>query len=250
MGFFDRFAKPPREARAGKKARERELDGDLASAAELFEDAGLHDDAARVLLLRADAEPSPEKRIAFCALAAERAENAELVQKALRRKALLAFDVLRARGGAVMKNEVLAVARDLETTGELERAADAYALAGDADSEVRALTAAGAIERLEERLRVADAAAREQRDLDLVLRKLEDLDRTAERRAALALARDALAKRDDERVADVARRIRARVARGPVVDFEIDGAHRKVALGAEIVLGRGDATIVLASRAV
>jgi hypothetical protein len=131
----------------------------------------------------------------------------------------------------------------------LEPAADAYALAGDAESEVRVLTAAGAIERLEERLRATEASAREQRDLDLALRRIADLDRTAERRAALELALATLAKREDERVADAARAIRARLTRGPVVDLEIGGERIRYALGAEVTIGRGDATIVISSRA-
>jgi hypothetical protein len=191
-----------------------------------------------------------EKRIAFCAMAADRAESEELKQKARARKALLAFDTLKKSGGTFLGSEVLAVARDLEEAGELERAADAYALAGDGESEVRALTAAGAIERLEERLRATEGAARAERDLELALRTIADLDRTAERRAALERARATLAEREDARVADAARAIRARLLRGPVVDLEIEGESKRFALGDEVSIGRGDATIVIGSRAV
>ena len=203
-----------------------------------------------MLLLRADAEASVEKRIAFCALAAQKAEGEELKKKALGRKALCAFDVLRGRGGALMKNEMLSIARDLETAGENERAAEAYALAGDADGEVRALTAAGAIERLEERLRTSDTAARDRRDLDAVLRRIDDLDRTAERRAALgARARGAREARRRAR-----RRRRAPVP-GPLPPRpgrrSRDRGHGPpAALGDEVSIGRGDASIVIASRAV
>ncbi len=95
MGLLSRLW-PKGETRRVREAREREHDGDLAAAADLFEEAGMLDDAARVLLLRADAEPSAEKRIAFCALAAQKAETEELKKKALGRKALCAFDVLKA----------------------------------------------------------------------------------------------------------------------------------------------------------
>ncbi len=250
VGFLSRLW-PKGETRRVREAREREHDGDLAGAAELFEEAGLLDDAARVLLLRADAEASIEKRIAFCALAAQKAGDEELKKKAIGRKALC--HLRRPQGAAaaaLMKNEMLSIARDLETAGENERAAEAFALAGDAEGEVRALTAAGAIERLEERLRTSDTAARDRRDLDAVLRRIDDLDRTAERRAALGLAREALARHTDERVVDAARRIRARLLRGPVVDLEIEGAAHRAVLGAEVSIGRGDAGIVIASRAV
>jgi hypothetical protein len=171
-------------------------------------------------------------------------------KRALGRKARLAFDVLKTKGGSYLQSELCAVARDLELAGELERAADAYALAGDTDAEVRVLTAAGAIERLEERLRVTETAARDRRDLDVTLRRITDLDRTAERRLALELAQSWLATHEDERVADAVRTLRARLARGPVVDLEIDGVAARWALGAEVTIGRGDATILVASRAI
>src|SRR5262249_3238449 len=85
---------------------------------------------------------------------------------------------------------------------------------------------------------------------DLTLRKVADLDRTAERRAALELALAALGKRDDERLADAARSIRAHLARGPVIDLEIDGEVRRYALGDEVTIGRGASTIGVDSRAV
>src|SRR5262249_5138576 len=157
------------DTRRARAARAKELAGDLAAAVELYLDAEMPDDAARVLLLRADAERSPEKRMAFCAMAAQTAAGEEVKKKALARKAKLGFDILRSKGGTFMQSELVAVARELEQAGELERAADAYALAGDTESEVKALTAAGSIERLEERLRVSEVEARDSRDQDLTL---------------------------------------------------------------------------------
>lgn len=261
VGFFDRFLarlrvseggtwRATKAGRLAREARERELAGDLGAAVSLYSEAGLADDAARVLLLRADAEPLPERRLAFCALAAETAASAELKKKARGRKALLAFDTLRGRGSAFLASEILAVARELEEAGELEPAAEAFALAGDGDGEVRALTAAGAIEKLEERFRAAEIATRSQRDLEQSLRSIADLDRTAERKAALGVARAALAQRDDPRIADAARAIAGRLVRGPVVDLSFGGAAHRCALGAEVSVGRGDATIIIASRAV
>ena len=257
VGFFDRFAfrsssrRSTREGRLARDARARELAGDLGAAVALYTEAGLRDEAARVLLLRADAEPSVERRLAFCAAAAAGAASDELRRTARGRKALIAFDTLRGRGTAFLVSEVLAVARALEDAGELEHAAEAYALAGDAESEVRALTAAGAIEKLEERLRASETAHRAERELELGLRRLTDLDRTAERRAALELARASLSRpsmADDPRLVDAARGIRARLLRGPVVELEIGGQLGRWALGDEVTVGRGDATIVVASR--
>ena len=139
MGFFDRFVpRSQRTNRQVKAARAKEMSGDLADAVDLYQEAGLPDEAARVLLMRADGERSAEKRIALLALAAYTAQSEEIKKKAGGRKALVSFDVLRGRGGSFLKSEVLAVARELEEAGELEPAADAYALAGDNDGEIRA----------------------------------------------------------------------------------------------------------------
>jgi hypothetical protein len=277
VGLFERLFAGRGDGRR-KAAEAKELAGDLGAAVELYLEAELPDEAARVLLLRADSEQAPERRIAFCATAARTAASEELRRAALRRKALLSLDVLTARGASAMRSEVLAVARELEEAGELERAADAFALAEDPEAEARALAAAGAIERLEERLRDSMSFAREQRERAGVLARIADLDRTAERRAALEAAEGWLARcavgaltddppapltasapprlaapisrRQDEQVADAARAIRARLAVGPLIDLEVDGAPGRYALGDEVTVGRGDATIVVASRAV
>lgn len=249
MGLFDLFSRGKAEARR-KAARGKELAGDLEGAVEAYLDAELFDDAARVLLLRADAESSAERRIAFCATAIETAVSEDVRAKARARKALLGFDLLRGKGGSLLTSEILAVARELEEAGELERAADAFAMAGDAEGEVRALTAAGAIERLEERLRAAEASAKSENERTKVLRTIADLDRTAERRAALAACDAWLAKHHDEKVAAQAMAIRARLLRGPVIDLVVDGERMRFALGTEVTVGRGDATVVVGARAV
>ncbi|AUX23684.1 hypothetical protein SOCEGT47_042120 [Sorangium cellulosum] len=250
MSLFEWFGLKRGDSRR-RAAEARELAGDLAGAVELYIEAGMPDDAARVLLLRADAERSVEKRIAFCASASRTAESPELRRAALGRKALLALDLVRARGASAMRSEVLAVARDLEEAGELERAADAYALVGDVESEARVLAAAGAIDRLEERLRVSMSVERSQRELAAVLRRIADLDRMAERREAISVAEAWLGERRDcEQVADALRAIRARLLAGPVVALELGGALLRCALGDEVTIGRGEATIVVASRAV
>ncbi|AUX44088.1 hypothetical protein SOCE26_055480 [Sorangium cellulosum] len=250
MSLFEWFGLKRGDGRR-RAAEAKELAGDLAGAVELYLEAGMPDDAARVLLLRADAERSVEKRIAFCASASRTAESPELRRAALGRKALLAFDLVRARGASAMRSELLAVARELEAAGELERAADAYALLGDAESEARVLAAAGAIDRLEERLRASMTAERSQRALDVALRRITDLDRMAERREAIAVAEAWTGEnRDGEQVADALRGLRARVLSGPIVSIEQGGALLRCALGEEVTIGRGEATIVIASRAV
>ncbi len=249
VGLFDLFSRGKASAQK-KAARAKELAGDLEGAVEAYIEADLPDDAARVLLVRADAERSAERRLAFCASAVTLAASPDLQKKARARKALLGFDLLKGKGGSLLTSEVLDVAHELEEAGELERAADAYAMAGDGDGEVRALTAAGAIERLEDRLRATETVAKSENERTGVLRKIADLDRTAERREALAMCDAWLAKHHDEKIAAAAMSMRARLLRGPVVDLVVDGERMRFALGDEITIGRGDATILLGARAV
>jgi len=249
VGLFDRFVRWG-ESRRAKEARARELAGDLASAVSLYVEAEMPDEAARVLLLRADAEGTAEQRIAFCDSAARAAKSEEIKKQALARKALLSLDVIRARGGPSLRSELARVALDLEQAGMLERAAEVYVEIGDQDSEVRVLTEMGAIERLEERLKASAVETRKARSIAEARRRVTDLDKTAERRAALEAARQILLEQDDEGIADLARNIRARILSGPVVDLEISGKTLRCALGDEVTIGRGEATILVGARAV
>ena len=249
VGLFDSFRKPS-EGRRAKKARACELAGDLSAAVDLYLEAELPNEAARVLLLRADAEASADKRIAFSSAAANTATDEALKKRALGRKALVSLDVIRARGGPSMRSELSRIAADLESAGELERAVEVYVELGDADAEVRVLTEMGAIDRLEERLKRSASDTRKARAIADVRRRVTDLDKTAERRAALEAARAHLAEHEDEIVSDAARGIRARLVTAPVVDLEIEGKMQRVAFGADVTIGRGDATILVAARPV
>lgn len=250
VGFFDRFGAGKSE-RGRKAALVKERAGDLEAAVHLYVEAGLPDEAARVLLLRADAEARAERRIAFCDMASRTAASPEFKKKALARKGRLAFDMLKAEGAARVQSEFAAVGRDLEEAGDLELAADAFALAGDAESEMRVLTAAGAIEKMEERFRAVDQSARAERERSTLLSRIKDFDRTAERREALKLASAWLINhRGDEAVAELERTIRLRLARGPMIELELLGSRVRCAFGPDVTVGRGDATVVIASRAV
>lgn len=248
MGVFDRLWGRGPDGYKARAAQRAEMQGDLDGALRSFLDAELPDEAARVLLLRADAEPALDRRMAFCAQAARIAKDASVVREALARKARLRYDVLKGRGNA-MRSEILLAAKELEEADENETAADAYALAEDKEGEIRALTAAGLIDRLEEKLRVSQAEAKQGQEHGLALRKIQDLDRAAERREALRLAAEALAgQQADERIEELARVIRTKLLRGPVVELKIGGAVRRYALGTEVTVGRGESTIVVGTR--
>lgn len=228
-----------------RAARRLEREGDLSGAVESYLEAGLRNEAARVLMLRADAEASLERRMAFFEQAAAAAEDEAVARSAKARRAKLFYDLVRQKGTTI-RSEILVAAKQLEEASELIVAAEAFALAGDAEGEIRCLTGAGAIDRLEERLARDAAAAKADSEQVLALKRVQDLDRGAERRRALETARAAPA---DERVADLVREIRQRIVRGPTARLTVSGKRLDVALGDSVTVGRGDATILVASPA-
>ncbi len=249
MGLWDRIRGVGKGGYRARAAHKLELAGELEAAARTYATAGLPDEAARLLLRRADAEPSFEKRMVLFERAAETAADEELARKARARGARLAYDLARSRGAA-MRGEVLAAAEALEAAQEHELAAEAYKLLGDAEGEVRALTAAGAIDRLEERLTRAAAASKQEQAHGLALRRVADHDRSGERRKALEIAAEALAHGPDERLEDLVRVIRLRLVRGPTWEATLGDEAVTLAFGDRVTIGRGEATIVVASRSV
>jgi len=112
------------------------------------------------------------------------------------------------------------------------------------------LTEMGAIEQLEERLKASNTESRRARAIADARHRVSDLDRMAERRAALDVARAALAEEDDETMRDIVRTIQARLLGAPTVRFEVQGQVVHCAFGHEVTVGRGDATIVVGMRAI
>ena len=209
---------PSRSARAGRRARRASgrTPAISAAAVDLYTEAGLR-------RRRRPRAPAPRRRRArrsrsaspSAPSAAQVAETDAVRAQGPRAQGALAFDTLRKSGGSFLESEVIAVGRELEDAGELERAADAYALAGDHDAEVRALTAAGAIERLEARLRASERATQSERASSSA--SAASPTSTAPPSAA---PRSSSAARPSPsatmpRVADAARSIRARLAPRP-----------------------------------
>jgi hypothetical protein len=249
MGLWDRIRGIGKGGYRARAAEKLERLGELENAALAYVEAALPDEAARVILLRADAEPSLERRVSLFERAAGLAADPEIARKARARKARLAYDLVRAHG-TLARSELFGAAQELEVAGEHELAAEAFKLLGDTDGEVRALTAAGAIEKLEERLKSDAATSKRDHDRAFATRRATDLDRGGERRAALRAAAEALAHGPDERLEDLSRAIRHRLVRGPTCGLVLDGEAAAVAFGERVTIGRGGATIVVASRSV
>lgn len=247
FGLFDRFGgKQRKEAQAKKK----ELAGDLERATELYLEAELPGEAARLLLLRADGEPDPNKRMMLCAQAARVGQGTEEGEQAQRRKALLGFDVVKGSKGATMHGELVRVAAELETCGAWAEAAEAYRMADDTEAEIRVLKEAGAIEELEERLRQTSQKAKRERDRTQLLRRLRDLDRIAERRVALKAALSWLEREQDEQIELEVDRIRSKLLNGPAIRLVVNSIPTRYVLGTTITIGRANADIVVHASAI
>ena len=250
MSFFDRIFGKGQKA-AG--ARTAELRGDLPRAAELFGEAGQPEEAARVMILRADGETDARAKLQYLAQAAQLAPADSERQKEarLRRAELLLALAGDASVSAVARHEVIEAARSLEAIGEPLKAAEAFARAGDKEGEARALQAAGDVERLEfllssEQFKQRISRAREDRtkDVDLMIE-------CGRRREALAALDDLLkATPDDAPVRERANGLRARRVVAPIVCLDMLGARWTMVLGDEVVIGRSEGAIKIGSNAV
>jgi hypothetical protein len=207
-------------ARTLAQARTAELRGELAQAAALFAEGGRLDEAARVMLLRGDAESDPAARLRHYVQAAA-------IGQARRKRASLilamAADAPGPSLGVALRQDVLLAARDLETIGDHARAAEAYARAGDVEGEARALARAGEVDKLDALL-----STQQGRDREALARR-----RAHEEMALL--------------VASGRRREAAALARAS--DDVLRGRELAIALGDEVVVGRVG-TIAVASAAV
>jgi hypothetical protein len=239
-----------RGAAAAQKAEAR---GELARAAELWLEAQRPDEAARVMILRGDAEPDARARLQHYTQAAATAPAThETRKRAVSKRSELVVSMAGPTAlSAVARRDVQAAAQDLEEIGEALRAAEAYRLIGDAEGEARALAAAGEVDKLEELLAGQHAREREaRRQVDLVA----DLDvqlASGRRREALSLAEELAAKRSrDATAGERAEAIRARRALGPIARVIVDGRALAIVLGDEVVIGRTEGTLLASSHAV
>jgi tetratricopeptide (TPR) repeat protein len=250
LAFFDRIFGKGRQTAA---ARTAELRGDLAGAAELFGEAGQPEEAARVMILRADGETDARAKLQFLAQAAQlAAAGGDRQKEARRRRAELLLALAGdASVSAIARHEVIEAARDLEAIGEPLKAAEAFARAGDKEGEARALQAAGDVERLEfllssEQFKERTSRAREDRtkDVDLMIE-------CGRRREALAALDELLrATPDDAPLRERANALRSRMVMAPIVCLEMLGERWTMVLGDEVVIGRSEGAIKVSSNAV
>lgn len=250
LALFDRiFGK----SRYATQARTAELRGDLPRAAELFGEAGQPEEAARVMLLRADSETDARAKLQFLAQAAQLAlSGGDRHKKArLRRAELLLALAGDASVSAVARHEVIEAARDLEAMAEPLKAAEAYARAGDKEGEARALQAAGDVERLEFLLSTEQFKERVSRARDDRTKDVDLMIECGRRREALAALDELLeATPDDAPLRERANGLRARRVVAPIVCLDMLGERWTMVLGEEVVVGRSEGAIKVSSNAV
>jgi tetratricopeptide (TPR) repeat protein len=257
-----------KKKRARGRAERSENRGELSAAVELYLTADAPDEAARVLLLRADAEQNIERRLAHYARAAASSPDGEHGRSASQRSAALRFDVARSAGGLGLDAELRRLAKELEACEHWDKVLEAYRMLGDAAGEIRALEGAGNIDALEEKLDADRERTRITRQRGALLKQLRDLEQLAERHKAIGVARAWLdardadgsagggsagggaAERGEEEVAAMLHRIRARLITAPCITLEWRGTIGHYVLGEEITIGRTRSDILIASTAI
>ena len=249
MGVFDRLFGKGKDVRAARRA---ELRGDLAAAVEMYGLAGAPEEAARVMILRGDAETDVRVRMRHYTQAVATAPEGHAVRDDARRKraALLVAQFGGAATSEAARRELRGAGKELLDLGDAKNAADAYHLAGDAEGEAKALAQAGDVESLEALLSDQQKKEREALERHNAHGEVDLLEKSGRRREALAAAEKWLAAHDDPSLRERAARIKSRRALGPIAQVWLRGKAAPVVLGDEVVIGRTDGTLTVPSHAV
>lgn len=190
-------------SRALAGARSAEFHGEFERAVALFEQGGRPDEAARVRRARA-----------LSALA----QSAAPVTSSARQ-------------------DLVTLAVELESLGEFERAAEAYARASDPDGQARALGDAGEVDRLDDLLVSRQARSRDELALRGAHELFAMLVASGQRREAVRLSRGSA----DDGLRSLGRAVEARRVAGPVVQARVRGHAKTLVLGERVAIGRARA---------
>lgn len=235
----------PGEAAGGQALEER---GDFLAAASEYEREGLHDEAIRVLLILADADPSPPSRVRTLARVLRVASHQGDPPLHLRaRYARARLDVVR--GASVMPRwEVAALAAELESIEEYEAAAEAYGLVGMKADQIRMLAAGGQIERLEGVLDQEKQQSHDQQERSRLLADTSSLAAGGQRADAMRFLQAFCdAHPSDEQARSQLAALRARVVRPPSFRVQTGDKVTCHVLTREVIIGRAEATVVIPS---
>jgi FHA domain len=139
---------------------------------------------------------------------------------------------------ALLRRDVIGAAQELEQLGEHERAAEAYALVDDPESQARALARGGSVDRLDELLDEQQSRERRARARRDAHERLTSLIASGQRREGAIFARSS----DDELLRERGRAIEARRPAASGVRVVLAGRALAVVLGDEVVIGRSPET--------
>lgn len=222
--------------RALARARGAELRGDLAQAAAYFAEGGRLDEAARVMILRGDAEANPTARMSHYIQAAATAPGGSTVRVDARRKRALLTVAIAADAPLTegLRHDLLDAARELEALGENERAAQAYLRAGDVEGQARSLTRAGDVDKLDALLQAQQGLDRQARAERQEREEFRMLVASGRRTEAAALARSS----KDDALREGCRALEARRVAGSIVHATVNGRRAAIVLGERVVIGR------------
>jgi hypothetical protein len=195
-----------------------------------------------------EADPDPVRRLEHLAraLALSPVEGRREVRE---RHAALALDLVRSGALRLTSSELGRLGDELAALDRPLAAAEAYGLAGDEEGEVRSLTQAGAIERLEAVLESRRSRERREASVAAAVREVDELVVTGQRRRAAELCERW--RGQDERIDAARQRLDAARVRPPRIRIAAPGREPfDVALGDEVTLGRSGATWTVSSPAI
>ena len=201
-----------------------------------------------MLLARIDGALDAHERLKLMSLARQ-LSSGDAQAELMRRQAILKLELVKRRVLLLTGSELGVLARELASSGEHQLAAEAYGLSGDLDAQTGELVEAGAIEQLETVFDAHEQRARVQRARQRVLERARDLYHMGQRRALLELCDEQLS-REDPRLSELCRRVRAERVVDTPVRLEFDGCVRHFVLGDKVTLGRSGSSIIVPSLAV
>jgi pSer/pThr/pTyr-binding forkhead associated (FHA) protein len=231
-----------------RRARAAEGAGQWRRAAALWAEADEPERVAAALMHLAERARELEDRLEAWhdALRWIPEDDDERRSEVERKMALAVLEDARHRGAASTE-EKRRLSRAAEQLERLERpawAAEAWEILGRTEDQARALEAAGEVEKLEELLERTSAADQRERRLRRLLSDYEMALRYGARLEARSALREALRVAPDERsVAELLRRLEARLPPPSSVRLAVDGRRVRFVGRLPAVLGRGDVDV-------
>jgi tetratricopeptide (TPR) repeat protein len=220
-------------------ARRAEVEGDYPRAVMLFLQAGRLEEAARVMLLRAEAESNAAARLRLYGRAAATAPAGSAVHALARTRRALAVVAMSADAPFTngVRRDLLDAAHELDELGEHAHAAAAYDRARDVEAQAGALELAGNVDGLEQLLEERHTKGRAFIESRRARGEFDMLVASGRRLEAVTVA----AASSDAGVRERARILEARRARGSLVRAVVRGKRSAILLGERVVIGRGPA---------